>query len=257
MKLEDFEKNCGLFPCGLETSRRQKTVITIWHDIRGKSKAAVSCKSGKFLEQMAESGVEPQDVAWLVKQGVNINAACGVGLRFADLLAKNNTLSPQMVKQLAELGYNFKRLDEKGRHCGYYAEPCVPLIAALKAQGLDFNAHKDKTGRSAADHIFLTALKNHIKLTPLFETREGIYNCLTKKPLGLREDVAKRIKEVPADDNENFDSSAMMQYRHQVLFRSVAVKKAYEQAKKRRAPHGLKENNPFWENLKREMQNKR
>ena len=257
MNIKDFEKeNFDLFPCGLNLSRRQKTILDIWGAMKGKAKGTVRRMSAQLLEKAATVLLQPEDITWLVQKGINLNAPLSKGYRFADLLAKENTLTPQLISKLAENKYDFKMLNERGRHCGYYIEANKHLVAALKAQGLDFSA-SDGHGVSAADSIAFNAIKNNESVLSLFETREDMYDCVKMSKNDLKNKTVRQINAVQAEINPNIDYAALRKEALVHLFRANGVRQAYNHANTKSAPNGLKENHPFWERMKQENQNKR
>ena len=75
MNLKDFEKeNFDFFPCGLNLSRRQKTILNIWSNLKGKAKSTVRRMSAPLLEKAATALLQPEDITWLAQKGINLNA---------------------------------------------------------------------------------------------------------------------------------------------------------------------------------------
>ena len=257
MNLKDFEKeNLDFFPCGLKLSRRQKTILKIWSALKGKTKSTVRRMSAQLLEKAATTLLQPEDINWLAQKEIDLNAPLSRGYRFADLLAKENTLTPQLIDKLAEKKYNFNQLNERGRHCGFYIEPNKHLVAALKAQGVDFSL-SDGHGTTAAEAIAFNALKENVSVLPLFDTRDDLYDCLNMSKKSLKEKAVKRINAIKAEINPNIDYTVLRKEAVVHLLRAHNIQKAYHTAQTKQAPKGLKENTPFWEKMKQENQNKR
>lgn len=99
-------------------------------------------------------------VGVLKQRGCDLNQPLGDaranpnGYTTADYLASYGRLSPRLISEMAKAGYDFKRLNNRGEHAGFYLVGGAPLnkevVAALKAQGVDFSV-RNKDGKTVAE----------------------------------------------------------------------------------------------------------
>ena len=99
-------------------------------------------------------------VGVLKQRGCDLNKPLGDvyanpdGYTTTDYLASYGRLSPRLISEMAKAGYDFKRLNNRGEHAGFYLVGGAPLnkevVAALKAQGVDFSI-KNKDGKTVAE----------------------------------------------------------------------------------------------------------
>lgn len=253
----------------LASSELRNRIKVLFHQIRGMKKKDVRKESGKILEQMADIPLlRPSTVAWAAWRGVDLNASLPTGLRFADKLAQNDMLTPQLIACLSEKGYDFQSLNDLNQHIGYYLIPSAPLVIALKEEGVDFFKNMPMKIHSSDDESFVEILEDsiaetllhraqrgEISLVTLFEKREDWYLC--QYPQVIEEAFYQQIRALKPEKLENFNYIALCKYNRTAFRMAAETCRGYSAALKKRAPYGLKENHPFWDQLKEENQNKR
>ena len=106
--------------------------------------------------------------------------------RFGDYLSAYGRLSPRLIYEMAQAGYNFTVSNLRGEHVGFYLIYDEMLndkvISALKKQGVDFNS-KNKEGLTAVDKMTelfrvcseFTAKK---RMSGLFNTRDELIDLI-------------------------------------------------------------------------------
>ena len=115
----------------------------------------------------------------LKQRGCDLNKPLGCnkdnpdGYTTADYLASYGRLSPRLISEMAKAGYDFKRLNNRGEHAGFYLVGGAPLnkevVAALKAQGVDFSI-ENKEGKTVAD-IAVKGLVTYAQTTGMSERK--------------------------------------------------------------------------------------
>ncbi len=268
---ETIKKHCDteLTVNGNIYNEQKKQIRHLWQLLKGKKKEEVRMESGEILNKAADNRLlRPVTIAWLTHRGVDLNRTLPNGLRFADKLAAQNTLTPQLIGCLAEKGYDFQAVNRENRNIAHYMTASDLLIKALKAEDFDFfqksqitlvslddNSYISMWEDSAAETLVKRA-KDSMPVFSLFNTRD---EWLTdKNHPNLKETIFKRINNLKPEKQPTCDYIVFMKHTLLQMHLSDCCKRAYQQeALHKMAPHGLKENHPFWERMKQENQNKR